>query len=97
MKMTIDIDDPILKEIKRLHRREGKSLGRIVSDLLAQALAAGRKTPKNEPEFRWIANPWGRASIQATSTRCSTRWTTCPDDQCRFRGGARLLRDAVGL
>jgi hypothetical protein len=59
MRTTIDIDDPILKEIKRLQRREGKSLGRLVSDLLAQALAAGRKTPRSEPEFRWITKPMG--------------------------------------
>ncbi|KAB2867691.1 MAG: antitoxin, partial [Burkholderiaceae bacterium] len=38
MRTTIDIDDPILKDLKRLQRREGKSLGRLVSDLLAQAL-----------------------------------------------------------
>jgi hypothetical protein len=33
MRTTLDIDDPVLKEIKRLQRREGKSLGRLVSDL----------------------------------------------------------------
>jgi hypothetical protein len=39
MRTTIDIDDPILKDLKRLQQREGKSLGRLVSDLLAQSLA----------------------------------------------------------
>ena len=33
MRTTIDIDDPIFKELKRLQRREGKSLGRLVSDM----------------------------------------------------------------
>lgn len=59
MRTTIDIDDPILKEIKRLQRREGKSLGRLVSDLLAQALADARSAPKSEPQFRWIAKSMG--------------------------------------
>lgn len=59
MRTTIDIDDPILKEIKELQRREGKSLGRLVSDLLAQSLADARKAPKSTPQFRWIAKPMG--------------------------------------
>lgn len=59
MRTTIDIDDPILKEIKELQRREGKSLGQLVSELLAQALADARKAPKSVPHFRWIAKPMG--------------------------------------
>jgi hypothetical protein len=57
MRTTIDIDDPILKDLKRLQRREGKSLGRLVSDLLAQALATGRGAPPPPPPFQWIAKP----------------------------------------
>jgi hypothetical protein len=53
---TIDIDDPILKKVKRLQRREGKSLGRLVSDLLAQSLATAKVAEKEErPAFAWIA------------------------------------------
>ena len=57
VRTTIDIDDPILKDLKRLQRREGKSLGRLVSDLLAQALAAARASAPAEPEFSWISRP----------------------------------------
>jgi hypothetical protein len=58
MRTTIDIDDPILKEIKRLQRREGKSLGRLVSDLLAQSLAASKSAaPSALPPFQWLAKP----------------------------------------
>ena len=57
MRTTIDIDDPILKDLKRMQRREGKSLGRLVSDLLAQALATERRAPPPPPSFRWIAKP----------------------------------------
>jgi predicted nucleic acid-binding protein len=35
---TVDIDAPVLRDLKRLQKQEGKSLGRLVSDLLAQAL-----------------------------------------------------------
>lgn len=37
MRTTIDIDAPILGELKALQAREGKSMGRLVSDLLARA------------------------------------------------------------
>jgi hypothetical protein len=57
MRTTIDIDDPILKDLKRLQRREGKSLGRLVSDLLAEALATTRRGIPPPPAFRWIAQP----------------------------------------
>ena len=59
MRTTIDIDDPILKDLKRLQRREGKSLGRLVSDLLASALAAEQQRGSQSvaPAFKWIARP----------------------------------------
>lgn len=58
MRTTIDIDPPVLKELKRLQRAEGKSMGRLASDLLAQALAARRK-PKSVPELSWVSRPMG--------------------------------------
>jgi hypothetical protein len=57
MRTTLDIDDPILKDLKRLQRREGKSLGRLVSDLLAQALVTRRAASPPPPPFEWIAKP----------------------------------------
>lgn len=59
MRTTLDIDDPILKDLKRLQRREGKSLGRLVSDLLAQALAESKQVPSAAREFCWISKPTG--------------------------------------
>jgi len=59
MRTTIDIDDPILKELKRLQRREHKSLGRLVCDLLAQALANMRSGKATVSQFEWIARPMG--------------------------------------
>jgi hypothetical protein len=56
MRTTIDIDDPILREIKAIQEREGRSLGAIVSELLAEALA-GRHSSRVKPSFRWASRP----------------------------------------
>jgi hypothetical protein len=50
MRTTIDLDDDILRALKRRQRAEHKTLGRLVSELLAQALAA---QPHPSPEVRW--------------------------------------------
>lgn len=58
MRTTIDIDDPILNDLKRLQQRNGKSLGRLVSDLLAQALAESQAAARQPaPAFRWNSRP----------------------------------------
>lgn len=59
MRTTIDIDAPVLKELKRLQEREGKSLGRLVSDLLAAALKRRAEKREAPPEFRWTSHPMG--------------------------------------
>jgi hypothetical protein len=48
---TIDIDASVLRELKRRQRREGKTLGQLVSELLAAALAQPRSVG-NRP-LRW--------------------------------------------
>lgn len=53
---TIDIDDPILKEIKAIQKKEGRSMGKIVSQLLAEALIK-QKTSAKTPRFKWISRP----------------------------------------
>ena len=56
----MDIDDPVLRELKRLQRREKKSLGRLVSDLLAEALAGRRAGAiAEEPPLEWVSRPMG--------------------------------------
>jgi hypothetical protein len=54
MRTTLDIDDPILREVRALHEREGRSMGAIVSELLAEALAERRSAPA-APSFRWTS------------------------------------------
>ena len=58
MRTTIDIDDPVLQELKAVGAREGKSLGRLVSDLLAAALASRSqgRTAVTKP-LRWLSKP----------------------------------------
>lgn len=49
---TVNIDAPILREVKRIQRKEDKSLGQVISELLAQALA-GQKAGEEREGFRW--------------------------------------------
>lgn len=53
---TLNIDGSVLGELKRLQRQEGKSLGQLVSELLARVLA---DDPTAEPgeALEWISQP----------------------------------------
>ncbi|MBM4273075.1 MAG: antitoxin [Deltaproteobacteria bacterium] len=55
---TVDIDDPVLRELKVLQKKEGRSLGKIVSRLLAEALAHERVSPQ-APKLQWTSRPMG--------------------------------------
>jgi hypothetical protein len=59
MRTTVDIDAPILKDLKKIQQKEGKSLGRLISDLLAQALGERKsaKAPGRPP--KWISKRMG--------------------------------------
>jgi Arc/MetJ family transcription regulator len=57
MRTTIDIDDPILREVKSIHRKEGRSMGAVVSELLADALTRRRGLPKARPSLTWTSRP----------------------------------------
>lgn len=56
MRTTLDIDDPILREIRGIQDREGRSMGAVVSELLADALAR-RRGPRKKPPFHWTSQP----------------------------------------
>jgi len=56
MRTTLDIADPILREVKAIHEREGRSIGAVVSELLAEALAR-RRPSRARPPFRWTSRP----------------------------------------
>jgi plasmid stability protein len=54
---TIDLDPTVLRELKRRARREGKSLGRVASEVLGAALE--REAPPPSPPLAWSARPMG--------------------------------------
>jgi len=56
MRTTLDIDDPILRKVKALQRKEGRSMGMIVSELLADALAHRRRSQRRL-SLRWTSRP----------------------------------------
>ena len=60
---TLNIDTPILMEIRTLQRREGKPLGKLVSELLSEALAVRSKRKPAQAELRWISKPM-RARVE---------------------------------
>ena len=55
MRTTIDIDAPILRDLKKLQKQERTSLGRLVSDLLAQALERHDRQRVRKPVFEWVS------------------------------------------
>ena len=56
IRTTIDIDPAILRELNARKRREGKTLGRLVSELLADALQ-GERLDGGAPQVHWSSAP----------------------------------------
>ena len=50
----MDIDASVLRELKRRQERERKTLGQVVSELLAKALESDDGTAAPAP-FTWVA------------------------------------------
>ena len=68
MRTTLNIEGPVLKELKRLQKGTGQSLGRLASELLARALATRDST--DEPRsLRWTTRDLGaRVDINEKTT-----------------------------
>lgn len=61
---TLDLDRFVLEGLRRLSRREAKSMGQVASELLAPALAErGRSPDRREPPFRLRTAPLGRPHV----------------------------------
>jgi len=54
---TVDIDAAVLRDLKRLQKREGKSLGKLISELVAAALSRGRGSGEKASPFVWAERP----------------------------------------
>lgn len=52
---TVNIDAPILNDLKRLQKKLSKSLGRLVSDLLADAIRRFERA-EAPPPFTWATS-----------------------------------------
>ncbi|MFD6158531.1 antitoxin [Nocardia sp. NPDC060256] len=57
MRTTIDIDAVVLEQLRRRQKREGKTLGQLVSELLARELA--RDEPKLVADIAWPSQNLG--------------------------------------
>ena len=68
MRTTVDIDAPILRKVRALQAREGKSLGWLISHMLARALEWEPGRPAtSRPE--WFVKPMrARVDLQDKET-----------------------------
>ena len=55
---TIDIENRILTEVKNLQKKDGRSMSKIVSQLLAEGLAQ-RKNKAKASRFKWHSRRMG--------------------------------------
>jgi hypothetical protein len=58
MRTTLDIDDPVMRQLRRRQKGSGKSLGQLASELLAQALAEPPQA-KVAAGLSWTSRPMG--------------------------------------
>jgi hypothetical protein len=56
---TVDIDAAVLRDLKRLQKRDGKPLGQLISELVAAALAREETTEPEPLPFTWTTRPMG--------------------------------------
>lgn len=59
---TLDLDASVLAELRRRGREEGKSMGRLASELLATALDATAEEP-TVAELDWVSADLGTPRV----------------------------------
>ena len=59
MRTTLDLADPVLKELKEVSMQEGGSLGEVASRLLADALSVRARGRKTKTRLDWSSQPMG--------------------------------------
>lgn len=58
---TVDLDALILRQLKRRAREEGKSLGDVISEIVAPSLAA--TPPPKRPPLHWHTSRMGPPKV----------------------------------
>ena len=58
MRTTLDLDDDVLRAIKKLARREKKAAGRVVSELVRKALATSPEDVSGEARILYGLRPF---------------------------------------
>lgn len=67
MRTTLDIDDDVLHAAKERARREQKTAGEVVSELLRQALTAPAPSAVREPKALYGFKPFARRGSVVTN------------------------------
>jgi hypothetical protein len=67
MRTTLDIDDDVLHAAKERAKRERKTAGEVVSDLLRQALTAPAPSKVREPKAIYGFKPFARRGSVITN------------------------------
>ena len=64
MRTTLSIDDMVMRDLRRLQKSERKPLGKLVSELLTEAIGQRQRPGRvSEPPFVWISRPMGKALV----------------------------------
>ncbi len=58
---TVDLDPSVLRDLKRRAKDEGKSLGDVISEILAPVLIKG--STRGPSTIRWRAAPMGPPKV----------------------------------
>ncbi|MFN2569863.1 MAG: antitoxin [Candidatus Dormibacteria bacterium] len=59
---TLDLDPSVIRNLRERSTREGKSMGRVASELLASLLAEPEPAPE-PPPIPWIARDLGTPRV----------------------------------
>lgn len=62
-RITLDLDPSVVELLLERARRDGKSIGRVASDLLARALADGAAVPEEPARVSPNTRPLGAACV----------------------------------
>lgn len=63
MRTTIDIAGPVMRELKKLQRSTGRSLGSLVSELLSTALAGRAANDEAGGAPTWSSRGMGKPRV----------------------------------